>query len=196
MHTHYYGDRAGPVSGENVAAETIAKKIKAGDDTVYVIPQDKALGDATNWSNVADINETTAEALRHAGLSGEKIGRTVVSGHSAGGRAIVSGIKDGQTLKADELVLQDALYEGIKGPGAHTALKKHLPATAKDIGTVTIVGSQEESTAPARSKELADLLKKAGRNVTILPRTPTHAGAGGVLEAPKQPPQQGDHFVR
>jgi hypothetical protein len=197
VQTHYHGDRATSVGGENAAADELGKRVKAGDTTVYVLPEAKAAGGRTDWTNAGDIDKTTTEALAAAGLGDKAVGHTTISVHSAGGRALANAIKDGKQLKADELVLQDALFEGANGPGAYSALKQTLPGATAGVKQVTIVPSQETDTAAARSAAQADALKKAQRPVTVLPPTKTHAQTAGILDTsgPLPAGKIVDHFV-
>ena len=196
--THYHGDRASAVAGENAAADEIGKRVKAGDTTVFVLPEAKSTSGRTNWDNVGDINKTTAEALKSAGLGDQKVGHTTISAHSAGGRALANGVKDGKKLQADELVLQDALFEGNNGPGAYSALRKTLPNATAGVKTITIVPSKETTTSGERSATLAEDLKAKGRSVTIAPATKTHAAAAAVLDTSGPVPVSlhTDHFER
>ena len=122
VQTHYHGDSAHSLSGTNQAADRIAKNVKAGDQTVYVLPEaNKAGGAGTDWSNATNIGKTTDEALKHAGLPTDDAHR-IISAHSAGGRALLGAVNRGEQLQANHLVIQDALYD----PTA-TNLTKKLP---------------------------------------------------------------------
>ena len=77
VQTHYHGDYARSTSGINGATDQIAKNVKAGDTTVYVLPEAKSAGgQGTDWGNTGNIGATTDEALKHAGLSGDQAHRT------------------------------------------------------------------------------------------------------------------------
>ncbi len=192
VQTHYHGDRAGAVSGENAAADQIAAKVKKGGSTVYVLPEAQKTGTPTNWRNVGDINATTTEALAAAGLGSAQVGRTVVSAHSAGGRAIARDLDAGHKLKADELVLQDALYEGKAEP-AYSPILAKLPGSA--VKSVTLVHSDDEGMQP-RGEKLAGKLREKGIDVTFL-GVKHHPQAAGVLEAPPTVPlHHEDRFER
>ncbi len=196
VQTHYHGDRATAVAGENAAADEIGKRVKAGDTRVYVLPEARSTDGRTHWENAGDINKTTAEALEAAGLGDAAIGHTTISVHSAGGRALANALKDGKPLKADELVLQDALFEGATGPGAYSALRKSLPGATADLKRITIVPSNQTPTAAERSQQLAEDLKAKGRPVTVAPATKTHAAAAAVLDTSGPVPDRPvDHFV-
>lgn len=198
VQTHYHGDRATSVAGENAAADELGKRVKGGDTTVYVLPEARSTEGRTNWENVGDINKTTAEALKGAGLGDAAVGRTTISVHSAGGRALANATKDGKQLRADELVLQDALFEGASGPGAYSALRKTLPDATAGVKQITVVPSKETATAAERSQQLAKDLEAKGRSVTVAPATKTHAAAAAVLDTsgPVPADRNSDHFVR
>jgi hypothetical protein len=200
VQTHYHGDRATSVAGENAAADEIGKRVKAGDSTVYVLPEAKRPAAAgTDWNNATDIGKTTAEALKHAGLEGKAVGTTTISVHSAGGRALANAVKNGEKLTADELVLQDALFERENGPGAYTALKGSLPQATAGVKAITIVPANDNPQPDGRStrsKVLAQGLRDAGRTVSIAPAAPTHGAAAGVLNGARAVIDSRDHFVR
>ncbi|MBS1150433.1 MAG: hypothetical protein H6Q89_2131, partial [Myxococcaceae bacterium] len=177
----------------------IARRVRAGEATVYVLPEAKRPAAAgTDWNNAASLSKTTAEALAHAGLEGQIVGRTSLSVHSAGGRALANAVKNGEELEADELVLQDALFEREQGPGAYSALKDTLPRATAGVKAITIVPAQDNPQpdgASTRSKVLAAKLQAAGRNVEIAAAAKSHGAAAAVL-SPGRPVLPGrDHFV-
>lgn len=198
VHTHYHGDRAGSVSGENAAADAVAARVKSGDRTVYVLPEARSVGTPTGWGNVRDLDRTAQDALAAAGLGRADVGDRTVSAHSAGGRALVQGTADGQTITADQLIIQDALYEG---PSAtHSKLKAQLPAALIGVGRVIIVPSADTSTSGPRARELAAVLRGSWNDVVIAPTARSHGAAAAVLDAPARAPVQGgsdeDRFER
>jgi hypothetical protein len=178
VHTHYHGDRAGSVSGENAAADRVAERVRGGSRTVYVMPEAAKTGEPTSWHNVTSINKTTAEALDAVGLRGQAIERNVISGHSAGGRAISRDLSLGNKLRADELVLQDALYDG-KQESAYKPILAKLPGA--DVKKVTLVHSDQEGMSHPRGETLARELEARGIQVAQR-RVAVHPQAAGVLE--------------
>lgn len=180
VQTHYHGDRAGAVRGENAAADTIAKNVRAGGKTVYVMPEAADTSTPTNWSNVGDVNKTTSEALTAAGVKPGDVGRTIVSGHSAGGRAIAAHLTSPRAtkLKADEVVLQDALYWTKETP-TYDRIKDNLPSA--DVKKVTMVHSDDEGMGERRGPALAKDLEKVGIDHSEI-RVNHHPQAAGVLE--------------
>lgn len=191
VHTHYHGDRAGSVRGENAAADTIAGKIKGGDKTVYVLPEARSPHGQTDWSNVSDLDRTTTDALAAAGLGRADVDHRTVSGHSAGGRAIAAGLAKGKGLTADVLILQDALYDG-----ARQDLARDLPR-AVGVGRVVVVPSADNPTSVPRGEELKRELAKSWTDVDLAPRAKDHAAAAAVLvPPPRRPAIHVDTFER
>lgn len=188
VQTHYHGDHARSLAA-NPAAPALAAQVKRGDSTVYVLPEAAKPGAPTDWSNARNIGGTTAEALASAGLTGD-VGRRTVSVHSAGGRALVNALKGGEALRADHLVLQDALFESNSGRGAATFLKQHLPQATADVARVTLVPSAGPGAAGlmkdldeprlSRTDVLARELRAAGRQVDVV-GVRTHDDAAGQL---------------
>lgn len=189
VQTHYHGDGARSLAA-NPAGDAIAKRVKAGDATVFVLPEAAKPGAPTDWSNVQRISDTTAQSLAGAGLSGD-VGTRTLSVHSAGGRALVNALKNGEQLKADHLVLQDALFEGTAGRGAATFLKEHLPRATAGVGRVTLVPSTGAGAAGlwkdldepqlTRTDVLARQLRAAERTVDVVGVT-THDDAARQLQ--------------
>ena len=202
VQTHYHGDGARSLAA-NPAGDAIAKKVKGGDPTVFVLPEAAKPGAPTDWSNVRRIDDTTAQSLAGAGLAGD-IGQRTISVHSAGGRALVTALKNGEQLKADHLVLQDALFESNTGRGAATFLKQNLPQASADVGRITLVPSTGAGAAglwkdldePAltRTDVLARHLRAAGRTVDVVNVTTHDDAARQVRPAPQG--QSTDGFVR
>lgn len=189
VQTHYHGDYARSTSGINGATDQIAKNVKSGDATVYVLPEAKGAGGrGTDWSNAGNIGATTDEALKHAGLDGDRAHRTI-SAHSAGGRALLKAVDNGELLKADQLVIQDALYD----PTA-TNLKAKLPAATAGVARITIQPA-EETPHDSRTAALKKALAQAGRNVEVAPKVKTHAQAANQLHPPPQPAVPGRRDV-
>lgn len=191
VHTHYHGDRAGSVRGENAAADTIAAKIKGGDKTVYVLPEARSPHGQTDWSNVSDIDRTTADALTAAGLGRASVDHRTVTAHSAGGRAIAAGVAKGKDLTADVLILQDALYDG-----ARQDLARDLPR-AVGVGRVVVVPSADNPSSVPRGEELKRQLAKSWTEVDLTPPAANHPAAAAVLQAPpRRPAIRVDTFER
>lgn len=188
VQTHYHGDHARSLAA-NPAATAVAAQVKRGDATVYVLPEAAKSGAPTDWSNVRRIDDTTSEALAGAGLSGD-VGQRTLSAHSAGGRALVNALKNGEALRADHLVIQDALFEGNTGRGAATYLKQHLPQATAGVGRITLVPSTGPGAAGlmkdldeprlSRTDVLARELRAAGRQVDVA-GVRTHDDAAGQL---------------
>lgn len=187
VHTHYHGDRSRALS-TNPAAEALAKTIAAGGSTVYVLPEAKSTTGRTDWTNVSSLAQTTSDALAQAGLGDPEISRRSASVHSAGGRALVQALKAGEQLSLDQLVIQDALFEGETGPGAATALKQLLPGASAGVADIVIVPSVGNRNMPDRDQPtknrtavLEETLRRAGRPVQVLPSASTHDAAATVL---------------
>lgn len=188
VQTHYHGDGARSLAA-NPAADAIAKQVKAGDTTVFVLPEAAKPGAPTDWTNVRRIGDTTSEALAGAGLTGD-VGQQTLSVHSAGGRALMYALKNGEQLKADHLVIQDALFESNSGRGAATYLKQHLPQATSGVGRITLVpstgagaaGLMKDLDEPSltRTQVLTRELKAAGRAVEVV-NVPTHDDAAKQL---------------
>lgn len=196
VQTHYHGDGARSLA-TNPAAEAIAKQVKSGDSTVFVLPEAAKPGAPTDWTNVRRIGDTTTEAL--AGAVTGDVGQQTISVHSAGGRALMYALKNGEQLKADHLVIQDALFESNTGRGAATSLKQYLPQATSGVGRITLVPSTGAGAAGlmkdldeptlTRTQVLTRELKAAGRTVDVVNVT-THDDAAKQL-APKTPARDG-----
>jgi hypothetical protein len=179
------------VRGENAAADTIAAKIKGGDKTVYVLPEARSPHGQTDWSNVSDIDRTTADALTAAGLGRATVDHRTVTAHSAGGRAIAAGVAKGKDLTADVLILQDALYDG-----ARQDLARDLPR-AVGVGRVVVVPSADNPSSVPRGEELKRQLAKSWTEVDLTPPAANHPAAAAVLQAPpRRPAIRVDTFER
>lgn len=183
VHTHYHGDAASAVGMHNPAAKELAAQVRNGSDTVYVLPEAaRPATTGTDWTNVRSMGQTTADALRAAGLDGDVAHRTL-SVHSAGGRALAKALERGEQLQADLLLVQDAQFEGLHGPGAHSAMKRDLPGATAGVASIAIVPSAGVDHR-ARTRALEDALRAAGRDVTVTPPARTHDDAARVLTAP------------
>ncbi len=123
VQTHYHGDATSIAAAAGPHTGNIKEQLLREPQRVWVLPEAKGnvgLG-STNWNNVKDQAGTTRDALAGAGVTAKPDTTLVVSAHSAGGRALAAAMTSG-TLKADQLVLLDCLYEREGGPGAHTAI--------------------------------------------------------------------------
>lgn len=200
VQTHYHGDGARALAS-NPASSALAKQLKAGATTVFVLPEANKPGAPTDWTNVKAIGATTAEALTGAGVTGA-VGERTLSVHSAGGRALKAALEHGERLAVDHLVLQDALFESNVGRGVATYLKQHLPATSDGVGRITVVpstgagaaGLMKDLDEPAltRTQVLVRELKAAGRTVEVVP-VATHDEAATKLR-PSATPGTSDSF--
>lgn len=138
VQTHYHGDLTSVAAPSGSHTGNIKEQLTKDPQRVWVLPE--AQGHVgvrgTNWNNVKDEAGTVRDALSGAGVSPAAGTKYVVSAHSAGGRGLAAAMTTG-TLKADQLVLLDCLYERETGPGAHTALlnavKKGALAQVKDV---------------------------------------------------------------
>lgn len=196
VHTHYHGDRAQAVSGENKAAESIAERIRKGDKTVWVLPEAVGPGASTDWSNPIDVDKTTNEALRGAGLVPKDVDQRVVSAHSSGGRALTKTLERGGSISGDELIIQDALYTGV-----FEDLKEKLRGATLGLSHVTIVPAEGTSGAVANARELAKVLNDdwgpGPSNADVAKPAPSHYDASAVFEGTRtQPKPTGDRFER
>jgi hypothetical protein len=191
VHTHYHGDGARALAA-NPTNEAIAKQLRGGDPTVFVLPEAQQPGAPTDWTNVRGIGAVADDALAAAGLDGA-VGARVVSVHSAGGRALKQAIEGGERLRADQLIIQDALFEGNTGRGVATFLKQRLADATGDVGRITLVPSTSAGAAGlmkdldeprlTRTQVLERALTSAGRSVTVA-GVASHDDAARVLTPP------------
>ncbi|MFT3843015.1 MAG: hypothetical protein QM723_38860 [Myxococcaceae bacterium] len=162
--------------------------MKAGDKTVYVLPeaQGNAGSSPTDWRNAKNIGDTTREALQNAKLP--STGATYdISVHSAGGRALATALNNGEKLSAYELSLQDATFDGAW----NTINSKLKDQTG--VQHVTLQGSDErESVLGNRHKSLLKTLNDAGISTDRAPNTKSHDAASRTFEAPA--PHHRDSF--
>ena len=176
----------GPGGGKTAVLEVVRRHFC---EHVVVLPEAAKPGAPTDWTNVRRIGDTTSEALAGAGLTGD-VGQQTLSVHSAGGRALMYALKNGEQLKADHLVIQDALFESNSGRGAATYLKQHLPQATSGVGRITLVpstgagaaGLMKDLDEPSltRTQVLTRELKAAGRAVEVV-NVPTHDDAAKQL---------------
>ena len=138
VQTHYHGDLTSVAAPNGSHTGNIKEQLTKDPQRVWVLPEAQGnVGSAgTNWNNVKDQAGTVSDALSGAGVTAASGTKYVVSAHSAGGRGLAAAMTNG-TLKADQLVLLDCLYERETGPGANTAIlnavKKGALANVKDV---------------------------------------------------------------
>lgn len=120
VHTHYHGNNATVLdpNGSPAGTKQRLEAVQARDpQTVFVLPECStapARGPAwydANWENASSQAQTTADALKAAGIN--NVGKQIVSAHSRGGSAlarIIDRDPSGAGLKADRLELHDSLY--------------------------------------------------------------------------------------
>ena len=138
VQTHYHGDLTSVAAPSGSHTGNIMEQLTKDPQRLWVLPeaQGNVGGQGTNWNNVKDEAGTVRDALAGAGVTPAAGTTYVVSAHSAGGRGLAAAMTTG-TLKADQLVLLDCLYEGNTGPGANTAIlnavKKGGLAQVKDV---------------------------------------------------------------
>ncbi len=170
VQTHYHGDATSIAAAAGPHTFNIKEQLIRDPQRVWVLPEAKSnvgLGN-TNWNNVKDQAGTTRDALAGAGVVAPNETTYVVSAHSAGGRALAAAMTSG-TLRADQLVLLDCLYEREQGPGANTAILNAVKngGLAK-VREVVIVATG------SYPSERDDLLMEAGggkvRKETLVPR--------------------------
>ena len=141
VQTHYHGDLTSVAAPNGSHTGNIREQLSRDPQRVWVLPEAQGnVGSAgTNWNNVKDQAGTVSDALSGAGVTAASGTKYVVSAHSAGGRGLAAAMTSG-TLKADQLVLLDCLYERETGPGANTAIlnavKKGALANVKDVVVV------------------------------------------------------------
>jgi predicted O-methyltransferase YrrM len=122
----------------------------------------------TNWDGVKHEASTTRDALAGAGLDPGSGTRFVVSAHSAGGRALAAAMSGG-TLKADQLVLLDCLYEKENAPGAFSAILKAVKAGGlAEVKDVVVVPTG--TYPPARDEQLLAAAGGRARLEKFVPR--------------------------
>lgn len=129
VQTHFHGDLTSVAAPNGSHTGNIKEQLGKEPQRLWVLPE--AMGNVgaagTNWTNVKDQGGATRDALQAAGVTAGSDTRYVVSAHSAGGRALAAAMTSG-TLKADQLVLLDCLYERETGPGANTAILNAVKA--------------------------------------------------------------------
>jgi len=141
VQTHFHGDMTSVAAAAGSHTGNIKEQLTKDPQRVWVLPEAQGnVGAAgTNWNNVKDEAGTVRDALGGAGVSVLEGSKYVVSAHSAGGRALAAAMTGG-TLKADQLVLLDCLYERETGPGANTAILSAVKAgglaNVKDVVVV------------------------------------------------------------
>ena len=170
VQTHYHGDLTSVAAPSGSHTGNIKEQFTKDPQRVWVLPeaQGNVGASGTNWNNVKDEAGTVRDALGGAGVTAASGTKYVVSAHSAGGRGLAAAMSSG-TLKADQLVLLDCLYERETGPGANTAILNAVRngglAQVKDV-VIVATGSY-----PAERNEA---LKAAGgdkvRMETLVPR--------------------------
>jgi hypothetical protein len=171
VQTHYHGDMTSVAAASGSHTGNIKEQLTKDPQRIWVLPEAQATvgAAATNWNNVTDHAGTVRDALSGAGVAPASA-KYVVSAHSAGGRALAAAMTTG-TLKADQLVLLDCLYEREAGPGANTAIlnavKQGALAQVKDV-VIVATGSYP-----------------ADRNDKLI------AAAGGKVRMEKLVPRQG-----
>lgn len=123
VQTHFHGDLTSVAAPNGSHTGNIKEQLAKDPQRVWVLPeaQGNVGSSGTNWNNVKDHAATVRDALASAGVSPTGNTTHVVSAHSAGGRALAAAMTSG-TLRADQLVLLDCLYERETGPGANTAI--------------------------------------------------------------------------
>lgn len=144
VQTHYHGDLTSVAAPNGSHTGNIKEQLARDPQRVFVLPeaQGNVGGSGTNWNNVRDQAGTVTDALAGAGVSPVGGTKYVVSAHSAGGRAIAAAMKAPSTLRADQLVLLDCLYESTNGPGANTAILNAVKAGGlKNVNDVVIVAT-------------------------------------------------------
>ncbi|MDP1827836.1 MAG: hypothetical protein Q8L48_31470 [Archangium sp.] len=138
VQTHFHGDHTSVAAPNGSHTGNIKEQLTKEPQRVWVLPeaQGNVGGAGTAWNNVKDHAGTVRDALAGAGVSAASGTKHVVSAHSAGGRALAAAMTSG-TLKTDQLVLLDCLYEREAGPGANTAIldavKNGALAQVKDV---------------------------------------------------------------
>jgi hypothetical protein len=138
VQTHFHGDLTSVAAPTGSHTGNIKEQLTKDPQRLWVLPeaQGNVGASGTNWNNVKDEAGTVSDALKGAGVTAASGTKYVVSAHSAGGRGLAAAMTSG-TLKADQLVLLDCLYERETGPGANTAIlnavKKGGLANVKDV---------------------------------------------------------------
>lgn len=172
VQTHFHGDLTSVAAANGSHTGNIKEQLAKDPQRIFVLPeaQGNVGGSGTNWNNVKDQAGTVKDALFGAGVSVVDGTKYVVSAHSAGGRALAAAMKPPSTLKADQLVLLDCLYESTNGPGANTAILNAVKGGAlKNVSDVVIVSTG------SYPLERDAKLKEAGgdkvRSEQVVPRT-------------------------
>lgn len=123
VQTHYHGDVTSVAAANGSHTGNMKEQLTKDPQRIWVLPEAQANvgASSTNWNNVKDEAQTTRDALAGAGVTPSDGTKYVVSAHSAGGRALAAAMK-ADSLKADQLVLLDCLYESTNGPGAFSSI--------------------------------------------------------------------------
>lgn len=169
VHTHYHGDLTTVAAPGGSHTGHIKEQLAKDAQRLWVLPEagGNVGGSGTNWTNVRDQAGTTREALAALGVTAADA-KQVVSAHSAGGRALAAALTAG-TLKADQLVLLDCLYESTSGPGAFSAILNAARAGA--FGSVKDVVVVATGSYPAeRNTRLREAGGPVVRFETLVPR--------------------------
>lgn len=159
VQTHFHGDFTSAGGPGGVHTQRIREVLDDEPQRVWVLPEAQGnIGKKkTDWENVADHGQLVHEALASVGLRARDDTRLVVSAHSAGARALERVVRN-HTLRAEQLVLLDCLYERSEGPGPNTALLSAVSSGALEaVQEIVIVPA---GTYPAERDEA--LLKAAG----------------------------------
>lgn len=143
VQTHFHGDLTSVAAANGSHTGNIREQLTKDPQRLWVLPeaQGNVGGQGTNWNNVRDQQATVKDALAAAGVTPGADTKYVVSAHSAGGRALAAAMKTG-SLRADQLVLLDCLYESTNGPGAFSAILAATKAGGLDgVKDVVIVAT-------------------------------------------------------
>ena len=170
VQTHFHGDLTSVAAPAGSHTGNIKEQLAKDPQRVWVLPeaQGNVGAQKTNWNNVQDEAGTVRDALGGAGVTPAAGTKYVVSAHSAGGRGLAAAMTTG-TLKAEQLVLLDCLYERDTGPGANTAIlnavKQGALAQVKDV-VIVATGSYPSD----RNDKLLEAAGGKARMEKLVPR--------------------------
>lgn len=170
VQTHFHGDFTAVGAPGGVHTLRLRELLVTEPQRLWVLPEARGnIGQrGTDWGNVRDHARLVAEALAVVGLDAREDTRFVVSAHSSGGRALATVLGNG-TLRAQQLVLLDCLYERADGPGAFSALVEAVQRGAlASVEDVVLVAS---GSYPAeRDARLLELGAPKVRLEALVPR--------------------------
>ncbi|GMU55607.1 MAG: hypothetical protein AMXMBFR33_47530 [Candidatus Xenobia bacterium] len=119
VHTHFHGDQLydQQVGYEQRIGSTVERAWQSNPDQVFVLPEarNESAAPRSDWNNIRNLGDLADGAVQASGLDPARAGRTVVSGHSAGGSVIAKAIARQDRLP-DRIELYDAAVGSTHNP--------------------------------------------------------------------------------